>query len=1586
MTLQEAKFKAAALGNPNSIVQQQESGALSEADFIVEVQRLAAESGDPAINPGAAGVDEIVAPELSEGIEHALKIYEDTLRFEKAYEHFKDHYDELYKDGIKEATKDWGTRFAADTNDAAGGASGIENKEEAIKFLTEDTNFVASKTTMKRFGMLTGYNMQYQLPTALDVTVDPQKWFEKGWGKRFWTGAPTEGDRDRAQDAANLKFIQNPILTTGLRGVSDYVPDNFENLQMPEGTHSSLANLGRLAEGWLTLGADPDFHDRNAVTNENRVFELSGEAGIASGVGGLFTATNMDFERSVVLGKHPYLQKMGREKYKVGQRGYDVEVRSGRSGHLLDPNYVFALGNQGVADWDALRDAANAIGNAATTLLSEGGLLNQKPFNLLQMRESVFSPWLADNWFYPKETDQPDGSGLRKIDGVPGGGTPHRLYQFPVLPYDTMVSDALAKKYNDAWDSLEADEDDREAARQKGVDIDALRTSFRDTSYDAAKEAVKAAWGELYEGFVAKTNELHGLHVQILRYLELRWGGNVDLLFKDEGGALYDEGWEKNLARDVERILDAFGAGKLKDKTPAQRREGVLGDTEERFDNLSEEAQKKAVNYKTLRPLDMQCFLMENIDLISHLKESENRIGGYDNLIRLRGDPGTTISKLQSGGRIDAAEQLLNLSPTVYGMLVPYVKIYRVDYEKEDDGEDSSLRPVVQTEMPIPNFLDPQDPSIMLGTASRPRGWGLQSLTWQLDGVQPAEVDNNISATLNFYFQTMEDLFRGSAATWRHKKTSAEISGRVAGQIDEYGRPLLNPLDLLLSSRSQLRKETDEDALEDGDSHLSDAEKKALEAAEARAYKGADYRIKVVAGWATPPNLELLLDTLENPNNLPRPNLLAQLERAIESTRITLYLQQVRHNLTFNENGSIVLSIDYQAALTGMLTSNKLDILGSNDVKYKSRLQTLNSRIKKRESTITSIRETAIREAAAADASDISDNPAVKEIKKSIKKLIEEKKKIINANKSQKYKSFLSRLYGRPSTIDDPFGINAPCKVAPKIYVVEVDPNELLRPPLSEEDDPQVRADRAARRMMADYTQRGFMIREMLNYKDVGNTDLDMVIRSVEEKDTEDKDKWEKKLAEQWEKNVRANTNIFIPYFYLGDLIDTIIENNATIGSASRKGAVANYLTFLAQIDVINPLLLHLLDKPEELVRANSVDVTEVVQQLRNRGLIISQKTVKKRINIGSIPVSVDQFNIWFKNNVIKKQRNTYYLMHFIKDICAQLITDSLQHACFNENVINDIRFDTSIIHFNNKDSDSGAPKVRPLPGYAEYAVDVDELAGHIGATKPDNDIPSIPPQSMRPEDKNKYDLTSALVVYSTDSVPSARHGRDGYRADLRDGIYHNYIGAPAGLLKRVNFSRYDQPYVREAKIQKYGNLGAEQLRELFSAQLEMVGNTLFKNGQYTFIEPSAVGTDPELARLLGIGGYFLVTGVSHTIGPSGYNVTVAALQQELPIGDTALGTQVGALAYEISPELNPATFERGDDGNRFVKEEPPTGVGLEDQSSRQEAGVEEPPTLTDEQVDTGRLVNQALAQEGASIGGEAGTVISTSTGLPNRR
>jgi len=82
--------------------------------------------------------------------------------------------------------------------------------------------------------------------------------------------------------------------------------------------------------------------------------------------------------------------------------------------------------------------------------------------------------------------------------------------------------------------------------------------------------------------------------------------------------------------------------------------------------------------------------------------------------------------------------------------------------------------------------------------------------------------------------------------------------------------------------------------------------------------------------------------------------------------------------------------------------------------------------------------------------------------------------------------------------------------------------------------------------------------------------------------------------------------------------------------------------------------------------------------------------------------------------------------------------------------------------------------------------------------------------------------------------------------------------------------------------------LGAEQLRELYSVNIDMVGNTIHRNGQYIYVEPIGIGvgsmrstgTQPNLAKQLGFGGYYMITKVASVVSIAGFDTTVTAMQE----------------------------------------------------------------------------------------------------------
>jgi hypothetical protein len=119
----------------------------------------------------------------------------------------------------------------------------------------------------------------------------------------------------------------------------------------------------------------------------------------------------------------------------------------------------------------------------------------------------------------------------------------------------------------------------------------------------------------------------------------------------------------------------------------------------------------------------------------------------------------------------------------------------------------------------------------------------------------------------------------------------------------------------------------------------------------------------------------------------------------------------------------------------------------------------------------------------------------------------------------------------------------------------------------------------------------------------------------------------------------------------------------------------------------------------------------------------------------------------------------------------------------------------------------------------------------------------------------------------------------------MREGIVHLNIGADRGILKNASWSKTNVPYLREARMFREKSLGdLAQLSNYYNVSTKLFGNFIFYPGMKVFINPFGLGGtklgDPcqkfedgtiNFARLMGIGGYHLVTGVSTSIGVDGF-------------------------------------------------------------------------------------------------------------------
>ena len=844
------------------------------------------------------------------------------------------------------------------------------------------------------------------------------------------------------------------------------------------------------------------------------------------------------------------------------------------------------------------------------------------------------------------------------------------------------------------------------------------------------------------------------------------------------------------------------------------------------FGELDETFHKKVPARRKLTPNDFQCFLLERISELSAVHNPEYK---HTVMVDTNSQPALITNAVNHTPKKTAqARTLLNLCPDVYGALVPYIRLSRVEYDNK-----GKILPNSEKELEIPNFLRKSDvEKILKGDLGRAPGAGIKSFSWSLAGVQPAEVDNNITAKLDIYFQTVADFF--------------------AGGSDQAGKKNPSFLDLIIASPTI----TDPDAERSQGQSLRSKPGKCLVGDELhRQYDGVNFRIKVCAGWATPDNMSSMFPNMSSDDE-------AALESALESTRVSLYLQQVRHNIDFQQDGSVTLSIEYQASLSGLLKGSGSDIFATTERSVKTELTTTTKKQEELEA-----KRLELKEAGASSAQ-------MKGVEEALEDTVKRLREIREEDKLQKYRKLLDNLFA-----------------SNKVYSLPISAQELLITPYADLT-PLQRAERAKRRKS-----------QSVKVTDAKGQVYDLLAEVARAKTTEAAAEGYSKTASKKFLDIPKEytgdpaDTISIPFFYLGDLIDNVLEQ-----IKDNNGGALDFNFFLSDVEMVDPLLALQFKNIEELVACGTLkNINFLTALIAKEPIKYSEFAgIAQLMNIGDIPISLDAFQLWFKNNVVAKGRSKYLFLHFVKDICNGLITKALRSICFGPTLNFEQRFDAQPLTLATHAS------IRP-----GSVVNVKTLARAR--------------QNLTCEEKVSK---LGLILMPTDSRPKNLKGL--FEPDLRRGIYHNYLGSSCGLVKTINFNREDQPYLRESKIQKDGVLGAEQLRELYSAQIEMVGNNLYQNGAYTYISPLLLPSTKKQLELLGLNGYYLVTSVASTITDQSFNTVVHALHEGVKFNENQLiapETYAGLTSEELDKAYwnmsDPATRE----GATSADKGPPTRV-----------------------------------------------------------
>ena len=235
--------------------------------------------------------------------------------------------------------------------------------------------------------------------------------------------------------------------------------------------------------------------------------------------------------------------------------------------------------------------------------------------------------------------------------------------------------------------------------------------------------------------------------------------------------------------------------------------------------------------------------------------------------------------------------------------------------------------------------------------------------------------------------------------------------------------------------------------------------------------------------------------------------------------------------------------------------------------------------------------------------------------------------------------------------------------------------------------------------------------------------------------------------------------------------------------------------------------------------------------------------------------------DFWFRN-VIEPDRQTYSLIEFIRDFGEQVINKSFGEDCapgMSAGISGNTRMKMGFFSLPQHEgrNNVGEDPLLHLSDNAYNPVTGDILVETMPTlTNPEAMTKSVPDKDY-------------VVLYLQNTNKMEWSGKE--TDDAKKGIYHLKIHQ--GILQSIDFSKTDQPYLREARFRRLNKNPLVHLSNVYNIRASMVGNTCFYPGDTVYINPIGFGTSlgspmaqSSLSSVMGLGGYHTIISVSNRI------------------------------------------------------------------------------------------------------------------------
>jgi hypothetical protein len=774
--------------------------------------------------------------------------------------------------------------------------------------------------------------------------------------------------------------------------------------------------------------------------------------------------------------------------------------------------------------------------------------------------------------------------------------------------------------------------------------------------------------------------------------------------------------------------------------------------------------------------------------------------------------------------------------------LIPKIRLYRVEPSTKGDQE-VELEYIFNKDSKF-NYVND---NILGGNYIKGNNSGIKSFSWVFAGTNPVTAQNCIEASIELFFDSLNAFSGGSyddmLEMWKQAPENPNAFKTIS-IFDDYKR--LETVNYwALVYHPAFKKNRD-------------------------GYDSVYYRTKVVVGWNdVEPSIK---------NELFKHPKFANIQDDIEDMNISMYLNLVNHNFSFNEDGTITLKLDYKGSLENSLFSAKNNLFVDNfGFTLKEAIERLKSTsvgnviLGSADQGITAARFFGVAgitfaNQGVSERANLSYNQQNSRLKmlsylrdnKDLNKLQSELSTCGVVSSPDLFKE-LQPLLANPETLK---GVIEGEKkmldvIEENIQAAEITIKNQYYSRLTKE---LFVNDNKLYKLSLNAAQ----VKEWIEWKKTqAITEVPQIQINKDTALPSDIDDITKNIDK-----IKTFTSLIVgnkPDKY-SDLTNEYKEKEETIEAKVIYFTTVGHLLDIAYEIAIKKNLNNKDNTYNKIILSNFAD-HELDSSQPKPSLILK--------SIANIPVDLNLYLNHMIEEVYKPLKDTYTFYKFLKDIIIKIVEPALNQQDANDNNIN--KYANTSLATTILSLQSGPKSTKdPLDQFSNNEQKTIDLKGQTRNT--------FKPYLIKGKLEKGSKYYNYYFIY--DKYLKDFKGVGEQLEDERRGIYHYTVAQSYGLIKSITFKKVDQPYSREAKSVGKKTMFLGQFRDIYAADIKMVGNNIYNNGMLLFLKPSVEfgnpvssnPSNPTFSQLTGVGGYYSVIKVENSITDNGYETNLTCL------------------------------------------------------------------------------------------------------------